>query len=72
VIGILSDLYRPSLGQESLRYALLSVTLVWLWSALHFWLAARTLRADIDRARGLDISLERPPEPFFPKGAEHA
>lgn len=51
VIGILSDLYRPSLGEESLRYALMSVSVAWLWSAVHFALAARTLRHDVETAR---------------------
>ena len=49
--GILSDLYNPAYGQESLRYALLTISIVWLWSAVHFVLAARTLKDDIERAR---------------------
>jgi predicted MFS family arabinose efflux permease len=51
VIGILSDLYRPTFGQESLRYAMLSVTLVYPWAGLHFYLASRTLKADLARLR---------------------
>lgn len=35
--GILSDLYHPMLGQESLRYALLTGTITWLWTGLHFF-----------------------------------
>jgi MFS family permease len=51
-VGILSDLYRThlDLGEESLRYALLSIMVVTLWSVLHFCLAARTLRADVAHA----------------------
>ncbi|WP_439814361.1 spinster family MFS transporter [Zavarzinia sp. CC-PAN008] len=49
--GILSDLYEPTYGQESLRYALLTIMVMWPWAALHFYLGARTLEADIDRAR---------------------
>ncbi|MCE9651228.1 MAG: MFS transporter [Parvibaculum sp.] len=49
--GILSDLYNPAYGQESLRYSLLTISVVWIWSAFHFLLAARTLKDDIERAR---------------------
>ncbi len=49
--GILSDLYAPRFGEESLRYALLTISVVWLWAAVHFILGARTLKADIERAR---------------------
>jgi MFS family permease len=49
--GILSDLYHPAYGEESLRYSLLTISIVWLWSAFHFVLAARTLKDDIERAR---------------------
>lgn len=57
IIGILSDLYRPAHGEESLRYALMSVSLAWPWSAIHFALAARTLRRDVDRARALHVGV---------------
>jgi predicted MFS family arabinose efflux permease len=49
--GLFSDLYGPSMGAESLRYALLTMSVVWIWAAVHFFLAARTLREDIERAR---------------------
>ncbi len=49
--GILSDQYLPHYGQESLRYALLTISVVWIWSAFHFILAARSLKDDIERAR---------------------
>ena len=47
-VGILSDLLAPIFGHESLRYALL-ITIVSFasWSILHYTLAARTLRADL-------------------------
>lgn len=50
-VGVLSDLFEPSLGIDSLRYALLVVSTAWLWGGLHFYLASRTLREDLDRAR---------------------
>src|SRR5262245_46773533 len=46
--GRLSDMLAPSLGIESMRYALLSVVTVgWLWAALHYWLGSRTLSQDL-------------------------
>ena len=49
--GVLSDLYNPTYGDESLRYALLTISVVWLWAAVHLMLGARTLKEDIERAR---------------------
>ena len=50
-IGMLSDYLEPSLGVESLRYAMLYVLpAVMCWSACHFYLAARTLPADLAAA----------------------
>ena len=50
-VGFLSDYLEPTLGQEALRYAMLYVLPVaMLWSAAHFWRAARTLRADLQLA----------------------
>lgn len=41
-VGILSDLLKPSFGQDSLRYALLSLSLLNVWAAYHYWLAGRS------------------------------
>jgi hypothetical protein len=48
-VGVASDFLARTagLGDASLRWALLLVTLVNLWSAVHYFLGARTLRADI-------------------------
>ncbi|MEQ9142837.1 MAG: MFS transporter [Parvibaculaceae bacterium] len=51
-VGIVSDLLEPTYGAESLRYALLVMTPLGLWGALHFYLAARTLSTDLERANG--------------------
>ncbi len=48
--GVLSDALEPSLGQESLRYALMATSLILPWSAYHFWAAGKTLAADIASA----------------------
>lgn len=47
-VGVLSDLLRPLLGKDSLRYAMIAVSLVALWSAYHFWRVARTVKEDLE------------------------
>jgi len=46
-IGIISDALAPSLGQESLRYALLLFSPGYLWCAFHTWKVANTIEEDI-------------------------
>lgn len=54
VVGIISDRLSGQFGVESLRYALLGVTVVMsFWAAIHLFLAARTLRSDLTRAEEL-------------------
>lgn len=47
VVGILSDLLHPLYGVDSLRYALLCVSMAHIWSAAHFWMASKSLREDL-------------------------
>ncbi len=50
-VGFLSDYLEPSLGQESLRQAMLYLMpIAIVWSAIHFVFAARSLKADLARA----------------------
>ncbi len=50
-VGFLSDLLEPSMGVDSLRYAMLSLMPVAIvWSATHFYIASRHLEADLARA----------------------
>ena len=44
VVGVISDVLSPNLGTESLRYALAATCIMPIWSATHFWFAARTSR----------------------------
>jgi MFS family permease len=44
--GVLSDLFAPAFGGESLRIALLVMTFMNLWCAWHFYAAGRTLKQD--------------------------
>jgi len=47
-VGFVSDVLRPDLGEESLKYALLIVTPVFsAWAALHYYLGSRGILADI-------------------------
>jgi hypothetical protein len=52
LVGILSDLFAPSYGQESLRMALLVLTFMNLWCAYHYYRAGRTLREDQSALHG--------------------
>lgn len=47
VVGWVSDLLAPRFGALSLRYALCLLSLTMSWSAVHFFLAARALPADL-------------------------
>ena len=50
-VGMVSDMLQPTLGAESLRYAMLYVIpVVSVWSLTHFFLASRTLREDLQNA----------------------
>lgn len=49
--GILSDLLRPVYEGESMRYALLFVSMFTLLGALLYWFAALYLRDDLDRVQ---------------------
>ena len=50
-VGLLSDFFDPLFGVESLRYAMLAVLpTACVWSSIHFYLASRSLKADLERA----------------------
>lgn len=46
IIGALSTALEPTMGQESLRYALLIAPVMLVWAVLHYFLAARTALRD--------------------------
>ena len=46
-VGVLNDLLFDRFGDDAIRYSLLIVKFVTIWSAIHFTLAARYLRADM-------------------------
>lgn len=45
--GILSDVFRPALGNDSLRFALLALCPGYFWGAWHVWRASRTVTQDL-------------------------
>jgi predicted MFS family arabinose efflux permease len=48
-VGWLSDTLHPSLGDQSLRYAILGVVATtYSWAAVHFFLAAKTVSQEIE------------------------
>jgi MFS family permease len=47
IVGVLSDSLRPMAGNDSLRYAMLLVSFIALWASWHFWIAGRTVAADL-------------------------
>ena len=49
-VGVLSDVLAPRYGAESLRYALLAVSFVNVWSSLHFYIGGKYLGADLRAA----------------------
>lgn len=50
LIGLASDLSTARFGEDSLRYCILTLVLVtFAWSALHFVLAARSIRGDLQK-----------------------
>lgn len=48
--GLISDLLEPSLGAESLRYALVIVVVTYVWCTFHYWMATKTIREDLANA----------------------
>jgi len=51
IVGMISDHLKPSIGDaQGLRYGLVSVGVVNLWAAFHYFRGARTVREDLVRA----------------------
>ena len=47
IVGIASDLLKPEFGDFSLRWGMVILASLYIWSAFHFFLAARTIPKDI-------------------------
>lgn len=53
-VGALSDALRPSLGNDSIRWAMLATAVPWIISAFCYWRASRTLTDDLVRGSGAE------------------
>lgn len=49
--GLLSEWLRPTFGDDSLRYAMLTGPVLTLWMVFHFFRAGKTLAADLEATR---------------------
>jgi MFS family permease len=49
LVGEISDLLKPHLGADSLRWALLSTVITGLTGAFCYWRASQTLKADLKK-----------------------
>ena len=47
MVGVISDALEPTYGVDSLRYALMATFVVYLWSAVHYFFAARNIRQEL-------------------------
>jgi predicted MFS family arabinose efflux permease len=47
--GLISDALAPAYGKDSLKYALMILTLFNIWAAVHYWIAGRYFEADFKR-----------------------
>jgi len=52
-VGKLSDLLRPSLGSDSIRWAMMATMIPWIISAFCYWQASRTLKEDLAHGSGI-------------------
>ncbi|MFO7306149.1 MAG: MFS transporter [Gammaproteobacteria bacterium] len=50
LVGALSDMFAPTFGEHSLRYAMIAVLSLIIWAAVHFFLASRDLRRNLAAA----------------------
>jgi predicted MFS family arabinose efflux permease len=50
-VGILSDLLADSFGKDSIRYALLIVSMMTLWAAFHYYIAGKHYKKEIANVR---------------------
>lgn len=61
LVGGVSDLLADTAGKNSLRYGIAIVVFFNMWSAVHYALGARTLRADLETTRRYDSAANANP-----------
>lgn len=50
LVGVLSDVLKPAFAEHAERYALLIFSALNIWGAYYYWIAPKTLKADLERA----------------------
>jgi MFS family permease len=50
MVGGLSDFWRPTLGDDALRYAMLLMSFVWIWAGYHLLRVGRTITEELSQA----------------------
>jgi hypothetical protein len=48
LVGFLSDLWRPTLGSDSLRYAMIAMSYTAVWAAVHLWQVGKTIHQELE------------------------
>ena len=51
LIGVVTDFFVARFGDEALRFAMLTFMFIYVWAAIHFFLAARHIRQDLEALR---------------------
>ena len=49
-VGALSDFLAPSVGVDSLRYAMMAALMLLIWVSFHFWRASKTFMNHFEAA----------------------
>lgn len=63
IVGILSDLLNPTFGDHALRFAMMIMSLVAVWSGWHFWQVAKSIRGDLLVAQHQEATCTSQPGP---------
>lgn len=50
IVGVISDMFAPTMGNDSLRLGIVVLSFFYLWGVVHYYLAGKTLVADLKRA----------------------
>jgi MFS family permease len=48
IVGIVSDLLEPSVGNDNVRYSLIIIIMIFnVWCVFHYWMASKSVREDL-------------------------
>lgn len=57
IVGVVSDVFRPLFGADSLRIGMLLMSFTSLWASFHLWRAGSTIREGLDE---LEMEMAKP------------